>query len=48
VLSESKPSLEKFGQAIWEGPYEIVKVNDNGTVHLKIGIVTETISRRKI
>jgi hypothetical protein len=48
VLSESKPSLAKFGQAIWDGPYEIVKVNDNGTVRLKKGIVTETINIRKI
>jgi hypothetical protein len=48
VLSESKPSLAKFGQAIWDGPYEIVKVNDNGTVRLRKGIVTETINIRKI
>jgi hypothetical protein len=48
VLSESKPSLAKFGQAIWEGPSEIVKVNDNDTVRLKKGIVTETINKRKI
>jgi hypothetical protein len=48
VLSKSKPSLAKFSQFIWDGPYEIVKVNDNGTVHLKKGIVTETINIRKI
>lgn len=48
VLSESKPSLAKFGQAIWEGPYVIVKINDNGTVRLRKGIVTETINIRKI
>jgi hypothetical protein len=48
VLSESKQSLAKLGQAIWDGPYEIVKVNDNGTVRLKNGIVTETITIGKI
>jgi hypothetical protein len=38
----------KFGEDPWKGPYKIVKVNDNGTVRLKMGIVTDTINIRLI
>jgi hypothetical protein len=48
VLCESKPNLAKYSQTIWDGPYTIVKVNDNGTVRLRKGIITETINIRKI
>jgi hypothetical protein len=44
VLIEQKPSLAKFCQAIWDGPYEIIKVNDNVTVRLRKGIVTGTMN----
>jgi hypothetical protein len=44
VLCVSKPTLAKFGTDPWEGPYDIVKVNDNGTVNLRKGAVIETIN----
>jgi hypothetical protein len=48
MLCVGKPTLSKFGKSPWEGPYEIVKVNNNGTVHLKKGIIIETINVRQI
>jgi RNase H-like domain found in reverse transcriptase/Reverse transcriptase (RNA-dependent DNA polymerase)/Integrase zinc binding domain len=48
VLCVGKPTLSKFGKSPWEGPYEIVKVNNNGTVRLKKGIIIETINIRQI
>jgi hypothetical protein len=48
VLCESKPNLSKFGPPLWEGPFTIIRVNDNGTVRLRKGIVTETIHIRRI
>ena len=38
----------KYGEDLYEGPYTILKVNDNGTVHLKMGAVTDTINTRLI
>jgi hypothetical protein len=48
VLCVGKPTLSKFGKSPWEGPYKIVKVNNNGTVCLKKGVITETINIRQI
>ena len=48
VLYIGKPTLSKYGSNPWEGPYDIVKVNDNGTVQLKKGVVIETINIRQI
>ena len=48
VLCEGPPNKSKFGPAIWEGPFKIIKVNDNGTVRLRKGIVTETVHLRRI
>jgi hypothetical protein len=48
VLSESKQSLAKFGQAIWDGLYVIVIVNDNGTVHQQIWIVSEAVNIKNL
>ena len=48
VLAIGKPTLSKYGSNPWEGPYDIVKVNDNGTVRLKKGVVIETINIRQI
>ena len=48
VLCVSKPTKSKFGTNPWEGPYDIVKVNDNGTVRLRKGAVIETINIRQI
>ena len=43
-----KPTFPEYGNNPWEGPYDIVKVNDNGTVQLKKGVVIETINIRLI
>lgn len=48
VLCQSKPTLSKYGTNPWEGPYEITKVNNNGTVRIRKGIVIETINIRRI
>jgi RNase H-like domain found in reverse transcriptase/Reverse transcriptase (RNA-dependent DNA polymerase)/Integrase zinc binding domain len=48
ILCESKPTKSKFGPALWEGPFRIVKVNDNGTVRIRKGVVTETVHIRRI
>jgi hypothetical protein len=48
VLCVGKPTLSKFGSNPWEGPYEIVKVNNNGTVRLRKGVVIETMNIRQI
>ena len=34
----------KFGQAPYKGPYKVVQVNNNGTVHLRMGPVIERIN----
>ena len=48
VMCVGKPTLAKFGSDPWDGPHEIVKVNDNGTVRLKKGSVIETVNTRQI
>ena len=48
VLCMGKPTLSKFGSNPWEGPFQILKVNNNGTVRLRKGIVIETVNIRQI
>jgi hypothetical protein len=38
----------KFSELPWKGPFEITEVNQNGTVKLKMGKVTDTINIRNI
>jgi Integrase zinc binding domain len=38
----------KYSEDPWKGPYNIVKVNDNGTVRLQMGKFTDTINIRNI
>ena len=38
----------KYGEDPFRGPYRILKVNDNGTVRLKMGAVTDTVNIRLI
>jgi hypothetical protein len=33
----------KFSEDPWKGPYNIVTVNDNGTVRLQMKKVTDTV-----
>lgn len=47
VLFSTK-TMSKFGQDPWEGPYHIRKVNNNGTVCLQMGSVTDTVNIRLI
>jgi hypothetical protein len=35
VICEGKPIYSKFGPAVWEGPFEIVKINVNGSVCIR-------------
>ena len=39
---------ENAGRILHEGPYEGVKVNDNGTVCMQKGVVTDTVNIRNI
>ena len=48
VMCVGKPTLAKYGSDPWDGPHEIIQVNDNGTVCLKKGSVIETVNIRKI
>ena len=48
VMCVGKPTLAKYGSDPWEGPHEIIKVNDNGTVCLKKGSVIETVNIRQL
>jgi NADH:ubiquinone oxidoreductase subunit len=48
VLCEGNPTSSKYGPAVWEGPYEIVKINDNGSVCIRKGILTDTVNLRII
>jgi hypothetical protein len=36
--------LAKFSQDPYDGPYNIVQVNTNGTVHLQMGAVMDTVN----
>ena len=38
----------KYGEDPYDGPYRIIRVNDNGTVRLKMGAVTDTVNIRLI
>jgi hypothetical protein len=38
----------KFSEDPWKGPYTIEKVNDNGTVRLRMGKVTDTVNIRNV
>eukprot|EP00957_Ditylum_brightwellii_P039715 3005109-Ditylum_brightwellii.AAC.1 len=38
----------KFGDYAYKGPYVILKVNNNGTIKIKIGSVTDMSNIRNI
>jgi hypothetical protein len=38
----------KFNEDPWRGPYLISAVNDNGTIKIKMGIITDTINIRNV
>ena len=45
VLMYPRPG-PKYGADTYKGPYKIKKVNDNGTVYLKMGTVYDTVNIR--
>ena len=47
VLYQNK-TLSKFDENPWKGPYEILKINNNGTVRLQMGAIIDTINIRLI
>ena len=44
----STDALDKYSTTPYEGPYEIVEVNDNGTLRIKMGAVTDTVNIRRV
>ena len=47
VLYHAEP-LAKFGINAYKGPNNVVKVNNNGTVHMRKGALTDTVNIRNI
>ena len=47
VLVEAR-TTDKYSEPIWNGPYLVTRVNDNGTVRLQRGVVSETVNIRRI
>jgi hypothetical protein len=43
-----KRGNENKYEAPYKGPYLILKLNNNGTVHLKVGAVTDTYNVRRL
>ena len=42
------PTNLKYGTDAYTGPFKVVQVNDNGTVKIKKGYVTDTYNIRNI
>jgi hypothetical protein len=42
------PSSNKFGEDPWQGPYPIIKLNDNRTVQVQMDKVIDTIKMRTL
>jgi transposase InsO family protein len=47
VLYKNKTTA-KFGEDPWQGPFVVKRINDNGTVWLKMGKVLDTVNIRNI
>ena len=43
-----KVEKSKYGEAPYSGPHKIVQVNNNGTVHLKMGPIIKRVNNRLI
>jgi transposase InsO family protein len=46
VLYRRHDALDKFSTDAYEGPFEVVQTNTNGTVRLRMGVVTDTVNIR--
>ena len=44
----SMDALDKFSTTPYKGPYEILKVNNNGTLRIQMGAVTDTVNIRRV
>ncbi len=40
----SMDTLDKYSTTPYKGPYEIMKVNDNGTFRIQMGAVLDTVN----
>jgi len=47
VLIEARTS-DKYSKPTWQGPYVVVRVNNNGTLRIQKGAVHETINIRRV
>ena len=43
VLIKNEQST-KYGNTVYSGPYTVTSVNDNGTLYIKKGIITDVIN----
>ncbi len=48
VLLNNEFHKAKYGTNPWLGPYEVTQVNNNGTVRLRRGVITDTVNIRNI
>ncbi len=37
-------TLDKYSMTLYKGPYEIMKVNNNGTINIQMGAVLDTVN----
>ena len=44
----STDALDKFSTTPYKGPYKILKVNNNGTLRIQMGAVTDTVNIRRV
>ena len=44
----STDALDKYSTTPYEGPYKVIKVNDNGTLRVKMGAVIDTINTASV
>ena len=47
VLIKNEQST-KYGNTAYSGPYTVTSVNNNGTLHVRKGIVTDVINIRNV
>ena len=47
VLVEARIT-DKYSEPTWNGPHSVIRVNDNGTLRLQKGIVSETVNIRRV
>ena len=48
LLNVTGTTKAKYARNPWEGPYEVLKSNDNGTVVLDMGVISDTYNIRNI